>query len=183
MKPGNIRDFMAHPEIDGALVGGASLDPEDFALIVEVPLKEPSMKKLLYVCLDGLGDDPIPEFDGRTPLEAAPTPALDSLAARGRTGIVVTVGDGIAPESDIAVFAILGYDPREEHPGRGVVEAVGHRHGLPRRRPGLPRELRHLRVAGDRRPARREGPLVGRVAQPWLRRSTIASSCPARRSP
>ena len=75
------------------------------------------MKKLLYVCLDGLGDDPIPEFDGRTPLEAAPTPALDSLAARGRTGIVVTVGDGIAPESDIAVFAILGYDPREEHPG------------------------------------------------------------------
>ena len=83
------------------------------------------MKKLLYVCLDGLGDDPIPEFDGRTPLEAATTPALDSLAARGRTGIVVTVGDGIAPESDIAVFAILGYDPREEHPGRGVVEAVG----------------------------------------------------------
>ena len=83
------------------------------------------MKKLLYVCLDGLGDDPIPEFDGRTPLEAARTPALDSLAARGRTGIVVTVGDGIAPESDIAVFAILGYDPREEHPGRGVVEAVG----------------------------------------------------------
>jgi 2,3-bisphosphoglycerate-independent phosphoglycerate mutase len=83
------------------------------------------MKKLLYVCLDGLGDDPIPEFDGRTPLEAAPTPALDSLAAAGRTGIVVTVGEGIAPESDIAVFAILGYDPREEHPGRGVVEAVG----------------------------------------------------------
>ena len=83
------------------------------------------MKKLLYVCLDGLGDDPIPEFDGRTPLEAAPTPALDSLAARGRTGVVVTVGEGIAPESDIAVFAILGYDPRGEHPGRGVVEAVG----------------------------------------------------------
>ena len=69
------------------------------------------MKKLLYVCLDGLGDDPIPEFDGRTPLEAAVTPALDSLAARGRTGIVVTVGDGIAPESDIAVFAILGLRP------------------------------------------------------------------------
>ncbi len=39
--------------------------------------------------------------------------------------MVVTVGDGIAPESDIAVFAILGYDPRGEHPGRGVVEAVG----------------------------------------------------------
>ena len=83
------------------------------------------MKKLLYVCLDGLGDDPVPELDGRTPLEAAPTPMLDQLAAQGRTGSVVTVGPGIAPESDIAVFAILGYDPKEEHPGRGVVEAVG----------------------------------------------------------
>jgi triosephosphate isomerase len=35
VKPGNIRGFMAHPEIDGALVGGASLDPEDLALIVK----------------------------------------------------------------------------------------------------------------------------------------------------
>jgi triosephosphate isomerase (TIM) len=35
VKAGNIRDFMAHPEIDGALVGGASLDPEEFALIVK----------------------------------------------------------------------------------------------------------------------------------------------------
>ncbi len=35
VKPGNIRSFMAHPEIDGALVGGASLDPEEFALIVK----------------------------------------------------------------------------------------------------------------------------------------------------
>jgi len=34
VKAGNIREFMAHPEIDGALVGGASLDPEEFALIV-----------------------------------------------------------------------------------------------------------------------------------------------------
>lgn len=83
------------------------------------------MNRLLYVCLDGLGDDPVPELDDRTPLEAADTPFLDSLARRGRTGSVITVGEGIAPESDIAVFAILGYDPREEHPGRGVVEAVG----------------------------------------------------------
>lgn len=35
VKPGNIREFMAHPEIDGALVGGASLDPEEFTLIVK----------------------------------------------------------------------------------------------------------------------------------------------------
>ena len=35
VKGGNIREFMAHPEIDGALVGGASLDPEELALIVK----------------------------------------------------------------------------------------------------------------------------------------------------
>jgi 2,3-bisphosphoglycerate-independent phosphoglycerate mutase len=81
--------------------------------------------RLLYVCLDGLGDDPIPALGDRTPLEAARTPFMDALAAQGRTGTVVTVGQAIAPESDIAVFAILGYDPRGEHPGRGVVEAVG----------------------------------------------------------
>jgi 2,3-bisphosphoglycerate-independent phosphoglycerate mutase len=80
---------------------------------------------LLYVCLDGLGDDPHPVLDGRTPLEAATTPNLDGLAARGRTGTVVTVGRGIAPESDIGVFGILGYEPSEEHPGRGVLEAMG----------------------------------------------------------
>lgn len=83
------------------------------------------MNRLLYVCLDGLGDDPHPDLGNRTPLEAARTPFLDSLAERGRQGYVTTVGKGIAPESDIAVFAILGYDPREEHPGRGVLEAIG----------------------------------------------------------
>ncbi len=40
------------------------------------------MTRLLYVCLDGLGDDPIPELDGRTPLEAAETPNLDALVDR-----------------------------------------------------------------------------------------------------
>ena len=82
-------------------------------------------RNLLYVCLDGLADDPIPELGGRTPLEAAETPFLDALAERGSTGTVITVGEGIAPESDIGVFGILGYDPTEEHPGRGVLEAVG----------------------------------------------------------
>jgi 2,3-bisphosphoglycerate-independent phosphoglycerate mutase len=81
--------------------------------------------KLLYVCLDGLGDEPNPELGDLTPLEAATTPFLDDLAKRGSSGLVTTVGEDIAPESDIAVFAILGYDPTEEHPGRGVLEAIG----------------------------------------------------------
>jgi 2,3-bisphosphoglycerate-independent phosphoglycerate mutase len=84
-----------------------------------------TIKKIMYVILDGLGDDPIPEFDGKTPLEAAATPNLDRLAADGRNGYVTTVGEGIAPESDIAVFSILGYDPHEHHTGRGPLESVG----------------------------------------------------------
>jgi len=35
VKPGNIAELMRQPEIDGALVGGASLDPDDFARIVQ----------------------------------------------------------------------------------------------------------------------------------------------------
>ena len=34
VKPGNAKDLMAMPDIDGALVGGASLNPETFAEII-----------------------------------------------------------------------------------------------------------------------------------------------------
>lgn len=82
-------------------------------------------KQIFYVILDGLGDDPLEQLGGRTPLEAASTPNLDRLAKDGRNGYVTTVGKGIAPESDIAVLSILGYDPHEHHTGRGPLEAVG----------------------------------------------------------
>jgi triosephosphate isomerase len=36
MKPDNVEELMAQPEIDGGLVGGASLKPEDFVTLVEV---------------------------------------------------------------------------------------------------------------------------------------------------
>ena len=84
-----------------------------------------SLKRIVYVILDGLGDDPLDALGGLTPLEAAHTPNLNRLASQGRNGYVTTVGKGIAPESDIAVFAILGYDPHEHHTGRGPLESVG----------------------------------------------------------
>jgi triosephosphate isomerase len=34
VKPGNVDDLMSQPEVDGALVGGASLDAESFVRIV-----------------------------------------------------------------------------------------------------------------------------------------------------
>jgi len=81
--------------------------------------------KIGYVLLDGCGDRPAPILNYTTPLEAAYTPNLDRIAARSRLGSVTTVGRGIAPESDIAVFNMLGYSFEQGYPGRGVIEAVG----------------------------------------------------------
>lgn len=77
------------------------------------------------IVLDGLGDRPHPDTEGKSPTESARTPHLDSLLARGQIGQIVVVGTGIAPESDAGVFALLGYDPVHDSPGRGVLEALG----------------------------------------------------------
>ncbi|MEM3586566.1 MAG: alkaline phosphatase family protein [Candidatus Jordarchaeaceae archaeon] len=87
--------------------------------------KEVSEIKLIYVVIDGMGDLPTEEFGNQTPLEAADTPNLDLLVKRGKAGIMYTVGKGIAPESDVAVISILGYDPFKYSTGRGVIEAIG----------------------------------------------------------
>ncbi len=81
--------------------------------------------KLIYVAIDGMGDLPIKALGDKTPLEAAPTPNLDALAASGETGQMYSVGRGIAPESDAAVISLLGYDPFKYSTGRGVIEVAG----------------------------------------------------------
>jgi len=81
------------------------------------------MKKILYVVLDGLGDLPIKDLNNKTPLEAALTLNMDRLAQSGRTGIVYPVAKGIAPESDIAVISLLGYDAHKYYTGRGPLES------------------------------------------------------------
>jgi len=76
--------------------------------------------------LDGVGDLPHPDLAGKTPLEAATTKNMDILAKNGIMGQVISVGKGIAPESDIAVFNMLGYKfQHSNYAGRGVVEAIG----------------------------------------------------------
>jgi len=76
--------------------------------------------------LDGVGDLPHPDLAGKTPLEAAITTNLDILAKNGIMGQVISVGEGIAPESDIAVFNMLGYKfQHSDYAGRGVIEAIG----------------------------------------------------------
>ncbi|MCE2614391.1 MAG: phosphoglycerate mutase, partial [Nitrosopumilus sp. (ex Thoosa mismalolli)] len=81
---------------------------------------------MIYVLLDGVGDLPHPDLDGKTPLQAANTPILDKIASNGAIGEVISVGKGIAPESDIAVFNMLGYKfNHADYAGRGVIEAIG----------------------------------------------------------
>jgi len=83
------------------------------------------MKKLLYVAIDGMGDLPIKFLGGKTPLEAAETHNMDALAQNGQTGLMYSVKQGVAPESDVAVISLLGYDPFKYSTGRGVIEAAG----------------------------------------------------------
>ena len=81
---------------------------------------------MIYILLDGVGDLPHPDINNKTPLDAARTPNLDKLAENGKMGEVISVGKGIAPESDIAVFNMLGYKfQHSDYAGRGVIEAIG----------------------------------------------------------
>ena len=79
-----------------------------------------------YVILvgDGMGDYPLAELGGQTPLEAASTPHLDNLARRGELGLARTIPPGKEPGSDIANLAIMGYDPVRYHTGRAPLEAA-----------------------------------------------------------
>jgi 2,3-bisphosphoglycerate-independent phosphoglycerate mutase len=83
---------------------------------------------VVLVVLDGLGDRPLPELDGRTPAEAAATPVLDALARRGASAWHVPFGWGRAPTSELAHWAMFGFS-EVPFPGRAVLEALGA--GLP----------------------------------------------------
>jgi 2,3-bisphosphoglycerate-independent phosphoglycerate mutase len=79
--------------------------------------------KYLLVVGDGMADFPIPELGNKTPLQAAYKPNIDSIAAKGRSGLIRTVPDECSPGSDTAICSVLGYDPRLYCPGRGPLEA------------------------------------------------------------
>lgn len=80
------------------------------------------MKGILVV-IDGIGDLPCRQLDGKTPLEAAETPNLDFLATRGEMGYMYPVRPGFIPESDEAIISIFGNDLINST--RGQLEARG----------------------------------------------------------
>lgn len=71
-----------------------------------------------------MSDHPVDSLGGKTPLEAASTPAMDLLAAMGQSGQLVTVPEDFAPGSEVANTSILGYDLHQVYEGRGPLEAA-----------------------------------------------------------
>jgi 2,3-bisphosphoglycerate-independent phosphoglycerate mutase len=80
--------------------------------------------KYLILVGDGMGDLPLPELAQRTPLEAAPTPTLDSLCRKGELFLTQTVPAGYPPGSDVANLSLLGYRPEDYYTGRAPLEAA-----------------------------------------------------------
>ncbi len=81
--------------------------------------------KYVLVIGDGMADNPIEELGGKTPLEAADKPFIDSLAAQSLLGSVLTVPRGLIPGSDTAILSIFGCDPCVCYTGRSPLEAAG----------------------------------------------------------
>ena len=80
--------------------------------------------KFAIVIPDGAADEPQPVLDGRTPLQAAHTPAMDDIAKAGRVGRSNHVPDRFQPGSEVANMSLLGYDPHRYFTGRAPIEAA-----------------------------------------------------------
>lgn len=85
---------------------------------------DPDRPRYVVLVGDGMGDYPLDELEGRTPLEVAATPHMDELALRGELGNVLTIPPGMEPGSDVANMSLLGYDPKIYHTGRAPLEAA-----------------------------------------------------------
>ena len=80
--------------------------------------------KYIIVLGDGMADEPLANYGGKTPLQMANTLAIDQLAKLGTCGQLVTVPENMHPGSEIANLSVLGYDVAQVFEGRGTLEAA-----------------------------------------------------------
>jgi 2,3-bisphosphoglycerate-independent phosphoglycerate mutase len=83
-----------------------------------------SNMKFVIIIPDGCADEPQSSLDGRTPLQAARTPAMDQVAATGLVGSANHTPRHLPAGSDVANLSLLGYDPDEYYTGRAPLEAA-----------------------------------------------------------
>jgi len=81
--------------------------------------------KMILFLGDGMGGRDVPSLGGRTCLEAADTPCLDTVARLGASGMMYLAGPGVPVGSDTAHMTLVGYDPFTQYRGRGPFEARG----------------------------------------------------------
>ena len=80
--------------------------------------------KYIVILGDGMADWPLEQLGGKTPLQAATKPNIDTLAKKAEVGLCKTVPDGFKPGSDVANLSVMGYDPHDCYTGRSPLEAV-----------------------------------------------------------
>lgn len=82
--------------------------------------------KALIIVMDGLGDIPIAEFDGQTPLEKAKTPFFDQLARKGMCAMVDPLTPGMPVSTHTGMSLLMGLNVKDaSNLARGPVEAAG----------------------------------------------------------
>ena len=80
--------------------------------------------KYALIIPDGAADEPQELLGGRTPLQAATTPAMDEIARLGVVGRANHVPPSLPAGSDVACLSLLGYDPLANFTGRAPLEAA-----------------------------------------------------------
>jgi 2,3-bisphosphoglycerate-independent phosphoglycerate mutase len=80
--------------------------------------------KYALIIPDGCADEPQESLGGKTPLQAAATPAMDEIARRGEAGLSDNVPANMPSGSDVGTMSLFGYDPEVFHTGRAPLEAA-----------------------------------------------------------
>ena len=94
----------------------------DFPYLSDIVRSTPS--KIVMVVVDGLGGMPHPDY-GKSELEFADIPILDTLGSTSSVGATIPVAPGITPGSGPGHMALFGYNPVKYLLGRGILEGMG----------------------------------------------------------
>ncbi len=83
--------------------------------------------KYAIIIPDGAADEPQESLGGKTPLEAAHTPAMDALVAAGVIARACHTPKSLPAGSEVGNMSLLGYDPLQNFTGRAPIEAAAHK--------------------------------------------------------